>query len=263
MGRRLDIRLEGGSSLIGDRNRGVSLGFFGAYAKRLRDAYRRSAQAVVSGAVQASGRLPRRAEEVDVRLVDAEAGSLGLSLVSVDEGANPELQTIGLADAALVRLMDDLDRLRRNADDESVSPWARWLVASVPEEVSQTYRHHADGKVREVKLTSGGLGEPPGEPVIAGVKRYACALRGVLISPQPSVLLDVPAVGKITIAAPETLVERAWHLRGRADLIATVVMNSAGRRLLSLRSADEAPPPTPSVEETLDRFDGVLKRLAQ
>lgn len=264
MSQKLVIRLEGDSPLLGSEERGVSLKFFAAYAERLRNAYQRSAQAVLTGTVQVTGRLPNRAAEVDVRLENAQAGSLTMALRAIDEATAPELATIGLADRALGRLVDDLDWLRRKGEEADVSHWVRELIASVPEQVEQRYQHYTNGHCREVVISSAVFGASSSEPALARVDRLQCSVRGVLMSPRTAVLLQAES-GRLEVMASDEMLEHAWKLRGRLDLVATVVTTSAGRRLLALRSMDEQESlhRVPPVQETIERFDDVLRRLAQ
>lgn len=262
MTHRLEIRLEGPSGVLGSPAQGVSLAFFADFAKRLRDAYQRSAQVVLTGTTQDTGRLPKRATEVDVRLVTAQAGSLNLDVVPVSTATG--LFPDPLATGAMFRLLSELETLRQHPDHADASRWVRSLVATVPAEVSQRYTLYEGNDVsKSVTLTSAMLGEEAEEPVMARVERLPCQIRGVLCLPRPAVILET-AEGRFNATADDNLTAEAWRLRDEQDLIATIVTNKHGRRLLALRTAAEQATRTrvPSHEETLARYAGILRRLA-
>lgn len=105
---------------------------------------------------------------------------------------------------------------------------------------------------------------PPGAPARASVDSIAVRVRGAITQPEPAVSLETSA-GIVTLTTTRELAELAQTLVDMADVVATIVQGSAGRRLLSLRTTDEqdARRRVPPVEETLDRFDGVLRILAR
>lgn len=265
MARKLVIRLEGASPDLGGQANaeGVSLRFFSTYAKRLRDAYQRSAQAVLTGTAQDTGRLPKRATEVDIRLVDAKAGSLNLDLSPVDRSVQVSL-TDNLADDALARLVNDLSTLSTDPESSEVPKATRALVATVPGEVRQRYVVMRGSTVeREVEITSTGVG-PSTDAVLASVDTLRVTVRGVICVPRPAVILDTED-GRIQASTSSKWMEAAWSCKDRADLVATIVTSSSGMRLLAIRSEAEQAARTrvPTVEETLSRFDGVLRILAR
>lgn len=96
---------------------------------------------------------------------------------------------------------------------------------------------------------------------VAKVEHRPVRVRGVVLSPRPSVLLQASGTS-LRCAASEALVTRALELQGTANLVATVVTNTAGVRLLDLRpTAQSFPRRTPTTDETLNRFSAVLERL--
>ena len=264
MARKLVIKLEGASPDLGGADgEGVSLRFFATFAKRLRDAYQRSAQTEITSAAQDVGRLPKRATEVDIRLVDAAAGSLSLDLVPVDTAIQVSLAD-NLPQRALDRLMRDLEIVSREPDSTVVSKSMRALVQSVPGEVRQRYTVMDGDRVdRDVQLTSTGVGIPH-EAVLASVERIAATVRGVICVPRPAVILDTDD-GRVQAATTDEWMETAWRVKDRTDLVATIVTSSSGARLLAIRTLEEQAlrDRVPTVEETLQRFDGVLRLLAR
>jgi hypothetical protein len=265
MARKLVIRLEGTSTdLDGQADiEGVSLRFFATFAERLQDAYQRSAQAVFTGTAQEPGRLPMQATEVDVRLVDAQAGSLHLDLVPVDTASQAPTGDSLEADA-LDRLMSDLSLIARDPESAAVPKALHALVASIPGGVRQQYSLTVGDRVeRQVELTSTGVGQTV-EAGLASVDQIHATVRGVICAPLPAVILDTEE-GRVQAATSAPWMEAAWALRDRDDLIATIVTSSSGVRLLAIRPAEEQGGRTgvPSVEETLDRFDEVLRILAR
>jgi hypothetical protein len=101
-------------------------------------------------------------------------------------------------------------------------------------------------------------------PAPASVDQRKAIVRGVICTPGPAVILDTEE-GRVQASTSAQWMEAAWTLRDRDDLIATIVTSSSGARLLAIRPADEQADRArvPSVDETLDRFDGVLRILAQ
>jgi hypothetical protein len=264
MARKLVIRLEGAPAGLGGEAdlEGVSLQFFAGLAKRLQDAYQRSAQAVLTGAPQESDQLSP-ATEVDVRLVDAQAGSLHLDLVPLGTAGQAPPGASLEADA-LDRLMSDLGLIARDPQSTAVPKALRALVASIPDGVRQNYFLTVDDRVeRQVELTSAGMGQATkaGPP---SVDQIPATVRGVICAPHPAVILDTEE-GRVQVATSAQWMEAAWALRDRGDLIATIVTSPSGARLLAIRPAEEQAARTrvPPVEETLDRFDGVLRILAR
>lgn len=263
MARKLVIQLEGASPDLGGANgEGVSLRFFSTFAKRLRDAYQRSAQAVLTGTAQETGRLPKRATEVDVRLVDAKAGSLHLDLVPADSATQVSLDN--LATNALDRFITDLEVVAREPESSAVPKALRALVATVPGEVRQKYLVMVGDLIdRQIEVSSTGVVQAA-DVVLASVEQVCATVRGVICTPRPAVILDTDD-GRIQASTTAQWMDAAWALKDRSDLVATIVTNSSGVRLLALRTVEEqaARDRLPSVEETLDRFDGVLRILAR
>jgi hypothetical protein len=267
MKKRLQIELKGASQDLGTDTEGVSLKFFAAYTMRLREAYRRSAQGVVTGTVQDEGRLPARAAQVDIRLKSARGGSLEMDCAAVDthglygQLALPTLDD-HLADDALARLMDGLDGAARAPESEEIPRAIRLLIGSLGTEVRQAYRLlEGDRVLREVVLTSAGLEASP-EPVLAQVERVPTVVRGITFAPRLTVTLDIDGAA-VRASATSALVQKAIGLHDRDDLIATIVTNTSGARLLDIAPAAQPfPRRRPDLEETLDRFADVMKALA-
>lgn len=263
MARKLVIRLEGASPDLGGADgKGVSLRFFGTFAKRLRDAYQRSAQAVLTGTAQDTGRLPKRATEVDVRLVDAKAGSLHLDLVPIDSAT--QVSPDNLATDALDRFISNLEVMAKDPESPAVPKALRALVATVPSEVRQKYVVMVGDRIdRQVEVTATGVGQAP-DAVLASVEQMNVTVRGVICAPRPAVILDTDD-GRIQASTTTQWMDTAWAQKDCTDLVATIVTNSSGARLIALRPAAEqsARARVPSIEETLERFDGVLRILAR
>ncbi len=261
----LEIELKGPSPDLGTDTEGVSLPFFTAYATRLREAYRRSAQGVVSGVVQDDGRLPTRATQVDIRLKSASEGSLNMQCAAVDlrpDGQQMLIQDY-LAQESLKRLMDGLEEAARVPDSEATPRAFRVLIGGIGPEVRQTYRLTDGVRIfREIVLTSAGFDAAP-DPVLAAVERVQVVVRGVTFSPKYTVTLEVDG-SSMRVAANAALVQRAIGLHDETDLVATIVTNSTGARLLNIATASEPfPRRRPELDETLERFAGVMKVLAR
>ncbi len=265
MTRRLFIELTGDSQDLGTHTEGVSLKFFSAYAKRLREAYQRSAQAVLTGTVQNEGRLPGRAAEVDIRLKSAQEGSLALDLAPVDMSTQGVLVADELPEKSVDRLLV-LMRAAANDPDSTTTPRAfRALIGMVPPSVKQTYQvRDGSGRVLdEIVFTSAGFTAVK-DPVLASVERYAVKVKGIAFDPKAVVHFEVHGDSPIRATASQALVERAFEMRDRDDLVATIVENSSGYRLLSLAAAASPfPAYEPTPEETADRYAEILAILAK
>lgn len=111
MTHRLEIRLQGPSGIPGSSTQGVSLGFFADFARRLKDAYQRSLQVLLTEPTQDTGRLTERATALDIRLLTAQAGSLSLDVVPMTTAT--ELFPEHLAADAMDQLLSELEALRR------------------------------------------------------------------------------------------------------------------------------------------------------
>ena len=138
------------------------------------------------------------------------------------------------------------------------------LVSSVPGEIRQWYAITDGDRVeRQVEVTSTGV-DVSTDPVAASVDQIAATVRGVICVPRPAVLLDTTE-GRVQAYTTDEWMNAAWQLKDRDDLVATVVSNSSGTRLIAIRTAaDQAERVrVPSAEETLERFDGVLRILAR
>lgn len=263
MKRTLQVELIGASEDLGTSVEGVSLRFFSAYAKRLREAYQRSAQAVLTGAVQDAGRLPARAAEVDIRLVSASAGSLALDLAAVDTSPQMKLHADTLATDALLQLVRGMKGAASDPESAATPRAYRALIGSVPPAVRQRYSLVEDGLViDEVILTSAGFDRVP-DPVLANIERVPATIKGLVFTPRPAVLLDVDGTS-VRANATATLVTKAFGIREQEDLVATLVENASGFRLLAIAPATEPfPRRTPSIDETVARYEAILRELAK
>lgn len=263
MKRRLHIELKGDSPDLGKPAEGVSLRFFSSYAKRLREAYQRSAQAVLTGTVQDAGRLPARAAQVDIRLITATEGSLNLDLAPSDEARQMSIQPDTLAEDALAQLMEGLQFASDHPDATTIPRAYRALIGTVDATVRQTYQLVENGRVlKSVIVTSTGFDRAP-DPVLANVERLPALVKGITFSPRIAVLLEIDGTTVRANATP-ALVEKAFSLRDRDDLIATIVESSTGHRLLAIAAAAEPfPKREPSADETADRYAAILEILAK
>ncbi|HEU4735006.1 MAG TPA: hypothetical protein VFT22_44245 [Kofleriaceae bacterium] len=266
MKKRLHIELRGASPHLGTETEGVSLQFFAAYAIRLRDAYRRSAQGVVSGVIQDEGRLPTRAAQVDIRLKEAHEGSLSMECAAVDMRSvmgQPMLIDDHLAEDALSRFMDGLEQAARAPDSESIPRAFRVLIGGVGSEIQQTYAlKEGDRVLRSISLTSAGFDAVP-DPVLARVERLPAIVKGVTFSPKLTVTLEIEGAS-VRASATEKLVKKAFELHDADNIVATIVTNASGARLLDIAPAEQSfPKRVPELDETLDRFAGVLRILAE
>lgn len=82
-------------------------------------------------------------------------------------------------------------------------------------------------------------------------------------SPKLTVTLEIEGASLRT-SATEALVRKAFDLHGADSIIATIVTNASGARLLDIATAEqEFPKRVPELDETLDRFAGVLRKLAE
>lgn len=262
MKRRLHIELTGDSSDLGKPSEGVSLRFFSSYAKRLREAYQRSAQAVITGTVQDTGRLPVRAAQVDIRLVTATHGSLNMDLAPADEAPQMSFHD-SLADDALKQMMDGLQLAADNPDSASIPRAYRSLIGTVEAAVRQTYQLiENDRVVKCVVVTSRGFDRAP-DPVLANIDRLPAIVKGITFAPRAAVSLEIDGSSIRAIATPQ-LVEKAFSLRDRDDLVATLVESVTGHRLLAIGiAAESVVSREPSLDETADRYAAILEILAK
>jgi hypothetical protein len=94
------------------------------------------------------------------------------------------------------------------------------------------------------------------------VERLPTVVRGVTFAPRHTVTLDIDGAAVRASATP-ALVQKAIGLHDRNDLIATIVTNTSGARLLDIAPpAQPFPRRRPDLEETLDRFADVMRALA-
>ena len=266
MARRLLIELTGDSPDLGTHNEGVSLKFFSAYAKRLREAYQRSAQAVITGAVQNEGRLPARAAEVDIRLKSAKEGSLEMDLAPVDMSMQGVLIADELPEKALAMLLVNMRGAANDPESPAIPRVYRALIGTVPASVRQNYKM-IDGTtgavLDEITFTSKGF-DAAKDPVLANVMRVAVRVKAIAFDPKSTVTFDVVDDSQIRASATQALVERAFALRDADDLIATIVENSSGHRLLALaHAAMPFPAVEPTERETAERYAEILAILAK
>lgn len=263
MTRRLLIELTGDSPDLGNADEGVSLKFFASYTQRLREAYRRSAQATLTGTMQDVGRLPDRAAEVDVRLMTASQGSLHLEVAAVDMSRQTHLQPNTLPEDALAFMVQGMRETASDPESPTTPRAFRLLIGAVPPAVRQRYAITENGHVLdEVTITSTGF-EPVHEPVIANLERVKATIKSITFAPRISIVLDVEG-SVVKAAATPLLVDRAFSLRNDDDVVAVLVENSMGHRLLDLTHASEQfPKRDVPVDETVKRYAGILRELAK
>lgn len=256
--RRLRIELDGEADELGGPDRGVSMKFFADFATALRNAYQRTAQAIVTGSAQHTGVLPARARDVDLRMVSAAAGSLHMDAMPVDQ--NPQAMIgAGLEHEAISRMLGDLDRLRTDPDAD-VPRHTRVLVALAPSSVRQRYSIIERGRtIQVVDLTSSGI-DASQPSASATVDRLPATIRGVSWLPSIQVVLEVGG-SKVTASATSALLDRALEVRD-TEIVATIVRSASGNRLIGIHQGARRFS-APSTADIATAWAPLLHHLAQ
>jgi hypothetical protein len=259
----LKIKWEGQAQGLPDKR--LSLGAFGEPLTLLLAALRRIATNIVGNALEGRqtsvGRFANAARQLDIEIFDLVRDSSGFDGVitfTPPTGDNLPLFT-DLAERAGGDLLDALEGESQGvARNSRVRDYLRSLPAGLSH---QSYSLHRNGTIlRQVSFGEALLPEFPHDlPYIA---HYQGDIVGVGFEPGRSEVRIKTESGSVACFAEPEQVNKALALRGTKILAVAVVQGNA-HRLLVLQDA-KTPLPTSTRERAVyDRWQGVLRRLAQ
>jgi hypothetical protein len=258
----LKIRWQGVAPGLEEKR--LSLGAFADPLAKLLASLRRIATNIISQAFddrRATGRFANAARQLDIEITNLIKESSGFdSVITVTTPFGDTLPLLDLGESAGKSLLEALDAESRGiATNANVRNYLRSLPGGI---VRQDYSLHRNGTVlKHVSFGEAALPElPPDLPYIA---HFIGDIVGVGFEPGRSeVRIKVDSGTTLTFVANSRQVEQALNLR-HVKIQAVTVATAGSHRLLILQPAD-APIATSTREEAVyNRWQTVLKRLAQ
>ncbi|HEX7681352.1 MAG TPA: hypothetical protein VF713_24675 [Thermoanaerobaculia bacterium] len=258
----LKIRWQGDARGLPEKR--LSLSAFGEPLNLLLKALRRIATNLATDASEDKkvGRLANAARQLDIEIFDLVRESSGFDgVITLGAPALGENLVLfeNLAQSAGLRLLEAIDDERngiaRNAG-------VRNYLESLPPGITfQSYVLHDNGKAigdvsfGEMTITS----LPPDLPHIA---HYVGKIIGVGFEPGKPEVRVKTANATVSLSASADHVEKALDLRG-SEIIAVAVVQGSSHRLLIIQ--DSQSPINTSTRDVVvfDRWNGILRRLAQ
>jgi hypothetical protein len=242
----------------------LSLGAFSEPLTILLASLRRIATNLVGDAVEGKniGRFANAARQLDIEITDLVRESSGFdSVITLTPSVGENLPLFQeLTQQAGFQLLDSIDSERRGVlRNASVRNYLRALPQGISH---QTYTLHDNGTVlKQVSFGSVELSEVPGD--LPCVVHYIGNVIGVGFEPgRPEVRIKTDAATTVTLAATQKQVDVALGLR--FDKIRAVAVDQGGsRRLLILQEVNRPINRSTRDAAIFDRWEGVLRRLAQ
>ncbi len=242
----------------------LSLGAFGDSLTLLLNSLRRIATNLVGQAVDErharAGRFANAARQLDIEITELVKGSAGFD--SVITFATPVGSTLPLLDLAQTAGTELLEALQAEGQGVARNGSVRKYLQSLPKGVTQqTYSLHSNGAaLKEISFGQAVLPELPKEtPCLV---QFSGSVIGVGFAPGKSEVRLKTDTSTVILSATPGQVDAALRLR-ESDVVALGVFHDDAYRLLMLRDAN-AEPKSHSRETALyERWEGVLKRLAQ
>lgn len=257
----IKIRWEGTAPGLTDKR--LSLSAFGEPLAKLLAALRRIASNIVTEALEdkARGRFAGAARQLDIEIADLIKGSSGFDgVITVRTSPGDTFPLLNeLGKNAGTKLLDALQYESQGAATNAI---VRNYLRSLPAGITrQDYSLHSNGRVlKEISFGEAALPELP--PEMPSIAQYLGSIVGVGFEPgRPEVRIKTEA-GSATLAATAEQVEAALGLRDVRVKAVAVVQGSEQRLLVLQRSG--LPLVRASRQEAIyDRWQGVLRRLAQ
>lgn len=257
----LKIKWEGGAPGVTDRR--LSVGAFGEALNHLLSALRRIATNLVGDAVddKSVGRFSAAARQLDIEIFDLVKDSTGFdSVVTIKAtpGVNFELFN-DLPEVATSHLLDAIDAERQGILRHSS---VRRYLQSLPSGITrQTYQLHQNGRVvKEYSFGSMDIAAVPEDvPYLVG---FHGRIIGVGFEPGKLEVKIKTDSSTVLFSATHKQVEYALKVRD-TDVHATAVVNNGSPRLLILREASTPLYRSERNSGVYERWDGLLRRLAQ
>lgn len=260
---RLSVKWEGDAPGLMESR--LSLSAFGEALTYLLSALRRIATNIVSEAIgdrQASvGRFTKEARQLDIEITSLLKNSSGFdSLVTLSTPLGENLQLYAdLPEKASKVLLGAIEAESQGLLTNAI---VRRYLESLPSGIrQQTYQLYRDGDALQiVSFGPMSLAQIPAHvPYLA---EYVGRIVGVGFEPgRPEVRLKTDATTEILAATPQQ-VETALELR-HDSVRAIVVIQDGLQRVLILQHADASIHRSTRESAIFDRWDSVLRRLAQ
>lgn len=235
--RTLLVHLEGADPAI--REHRLSLDQLAAFAKLITNAYRRSAQEMLTGHKDGRGKLPDRAKDLQLELVTFEEGCVQMRVAPRDLGGEGTPLQLGepLEDGALWVLAQGISGAKGSA---RVNPAVQKAVRFFDKGIRQRYELSRDGQVELcVEFSSDELPAAIIEHPRTRIEHRIGRATGVIVEPSPVVFFTADEDVQRRLSATRELVEKAWSLRDEKNLVASVVVSSKMDRLVALRPLAE------------------------
>jgi hypothetical protein len=259
----LKIRWQGDARGLPDKR--LSLSAFGEPLNLLLKALKRIATNLATDASEGDkkvGRLADAARDLDIEIFDLVKESSGFDgLITLSAPAIGDNMSLfeNLAESAGRRLLEAIDDERtgiaRNAG-------VRNYLKSLPKGITyQSYVLHDNGKaIREVSFGEMFI---PSIPIdLPHIAHYVGKISGVGFEPGKSEVRVKTTTGFVSLSASTDHVEKALNLRG-TEVIAVAVVQGNSHRLLIIQDAQLPINTSTRDAAVFERWNGILRRLAQ
>jgi hypothetical protein len=257
----LKIRWQGAAPGLTEKR--LSLGAFADPLAKLLASLRRIASNIIGQAFddrRPTGRFANAARQLDIEITDLLKDSSGFdSVITVTTPFGGTLPLLDLGESAGKLLLEALDAESRGVATDAI---VRSYLRSLPNGIArQDYSLHRNGTVlRHISFGEATLPQlPPDVPYIA---HFVGHIVGVGFEPGRSEVRVKADSSTLTFTAESRLVEAALHLR-HIKIQAVAVTTAGTYRLLILQPADTPIATSTRAEAVYDRWQAVLKRLAQ
>ncbi|MDO8430790.1 MAG: hypothetical protein Q7S58_00120 [Candidatus Binatus sp.] len=260
----MELKIKWDGTAPGLAENRLSLSAFGESLPLLLASLRRIATNLVGDVFEErqarGGRFANAARQLDIEIAELVKGSAGFdSVITFSTPLGSTFPLLDFAQSAGTQLLDALDSEGRGvAKNASVRRYLQALPKGI---TRQTYSLHLNGTVlQEVSFGEAVLPELPMEaPYLV---QYSGNVIGVGFAPgRPEVRIKTET-GSITFAATAEQVDAALRLR-ESEVTALGVFQDNAHRLLILRDTKTAATPSTRESAIYDRWQTVLKRLAQ
>jgi hypothetical protein len=259
----IELKIKWEGSAPGLAAKRLSVSAFGEPLTALLAGLRRIATNIVSDVFddkQPRGRFANAARQLDIEITDLVKGSSGFDgVITVSTPLGSNLPLLDLAASAGAQLLEALDSESRGiARNASVR---RYLQTLPPGITQQDYWLHQNGTVvKHVSFGEAVLPELPAD--VPFIMQHSGSIIGVGFEPgRPEVRMKTES-GSVILVANSDQVDKALRLRS-SEVKATAVVHNNMQRLLILTDAKEALEPRSREDSIYQRWQGVLKRLAQ
>jgi hypothetical protein len=258
----LKIRWQGDARGLPDKR--LSLSAFGEPLSLLLKALKRIATNLATDASEDKkvGRLANAARDLDIEIFDLVRESSGFDgLITLGAPALGENLSLfeNLAQSAGRRLLEAIDD-ERNGIARNAS--VRNYLHSLPKGVTyQTYVLHDNGKtIGEVSFGEMSISALP--PDLPHIAHYIGKIVGVGFEPGRSEVRIKTTTAQVSLSASTEHVEKALSLRG-SEVIAVAVVQGSSHRLLIIQDSQSPLNTSTRDAAVFERWNGVLRRLAQ